>query len=723
MRKLFLLPFVLISLFTNSQTPNLVKDIYPGIKSAFYDAPYGLNHALKPINNGVIFTASPNGTLSQLWYSDGSNSGTYQLDPNLWMYSTLSTDNTDPKYFNGKYYFSASTPTYGTEMYMTDGTTAGTKVLKDIVAGSGSGGGKILNITANKFYYIANDGVTGNELYISDGTTPGTSFLKDMVPGVASPTVQFYNNTNTINDNFYFISTTATEGTELWFTDGTTSGTKLVSDIWPGMGNSVPTINFKRLKGNNNDLFFVANNGINGEELWFSNGSTASLVKDINPGSAGSYYQFLAFENNTLFFLTDDGTTGQELWRSDGTSSGTYLLHDFTPGINAVPYTYKTFNNKFYYYNSGSKAIWETNGTIIGTSSVTIPATNTATLVTANSDMLVFNNVLYFTNHRFPSNLNLWGHDSIFFYKITSGLGSLSNFAIVKNEKNPDGQCNTGYFDSITPNLFRYQYSYFGLTDVRITYFSDGTSINTNQCGYYAWAHTSNDCYEKEILSINNNVIYWGSATISGSRVMYSNFIPSGSAQTINNSITYQICSPVGYFKQQKTHGNKIYFRGNITGMGEELCVTDGTSSGTSLVLDIFPGANSALRPEASTYYICHDEFVSASSGAKFFFLANDGVVGTELWCIGGFTGIEENRLNINFNMYPNPTDNNVNLNLNGSFIGGSIQLFDAIGKLIQTQPIKNISEKIDLNLNSGIYFVKATTKEGISKTEKLIIE
>ena len=84
---------------------------------------------------------------------------------------------------------------------------------------------------------------------------------------------------------------------------------------------------------------------------------------------------------------------------------------------------------------------------------------------------------------------------------------------------------------------------------------------------------------------------------------------------------------------------------------------------------------------------------------------------------------INESALIGNIYTFPNPTKDLVNLNLNEHFIGGSIQLFDAIGKLIQTQAIKNTTEKINLNLNSGIYFIKATTKEGVSKTEKLIIE
>jgi hypothetical protein len=94
-------------------------------------------------------------------------------------------------------------------------------------------------------------------------------------------------------------------------------------------------------------------------------------------------------------------------------------------------------------------------------------------------------------------------------------------------------------------------------------------------------------------------------------------------------------------------------------------------------------------------------------------------IIGSNSCVTGIKTAIQEEMKFV----YPNPTKDITNLNLNEHFIGGTIQLYDAIGKLIQTQQIKNTTEKINLNLNSGIYFVKATTKEGVSKTEKLVIE
>src|SRR5262245_17615654 len=63
------------------------------------------------------------------------------------------------------------------------------------------------------------------------------------------------------------------------------------------------------------------------------------LVKDINPGPASSTPFLFANVNGVLFFAANDGVHGRELWKSDGTAAGTVLVKDIDPGpVSSLPF-------------------------------------------------------------------------------------------------------------------------------------------------------------------------------------------------------------------------------------------------------------------------------------------------------------------------------------------------------------------------------------------------
>jgi trimeric autotransporter adhesin len=118
----------------------------------------------------------------------------------------------------------------------------------------------------------------------------------------------------------------------------------LLSDIHPGSGS-----NPQYLKVVGDQLFFVADDGVNGPELWVSDGTSANMVKNIAPQGTIFTPTNLTEYNGLLYFNANDGASGQELWVSDGTEIGTVMLKDIYPGGDSNP-TRLTISNGLLYF-------------------------------------------------------------------------------------------------------------------------------------------------------------------------------------------------------------------------------------------------------------------------------------------------------------------------------------------------------------------------------------
>jgi ELWxxDGT repeat protein len=175
-------------------------------------------------------------------------------------------------------------------------------------------------------YFAADDGVSGRELWKSNGTSSGTVRVKDIYPGGTTddegrpfPNSSLPRNLTSVNGTLFFTATDAVSGAELWKSDGTSSGTVRVKDIRPGAAGSEPV----RLTNVNGTLFFVADDGVSGHELWKSDGTSSGTVRvaQIAPGASSSFPDWLTDVNGTLYFSAEEFTNGANCGRRMGRQS------------------------------------------------------------------------------------------------------------------------------------------------------------------------------------------------------------------------------------------------------------------------------------------------------------------------------------------------------------------------------------------------------------------
>ena len=327
----------------------------------------------------TLFSAFDETNGRELWVTDGTQSGTSLLkdiagsnssyDDNFYAIYSLTALG------NGKVVFSKYEAATGSELWVTNGTAAGTRLLKDISIQS-----EFTTIGGGKAVFSAFDETNGVELWLTDGTVGGTSLLKDINPGAGrgfgAPGAALG------NGKLVFGANDGISGTELWVTDGTTGGTSLVKDIHPYASQSSAPGNFVAL--GNGKALFTAGNYDHGNALWITDGTGAgtSLVKDIFPGNSVDFYglgsfarSFTAIGGGKAVFAADDRTSGQEPWVTDGTAAGTFRVRDIRPGdFSSSPGHFAVLGNGKVLFSardpSSGFELWVTDGTEAGTALV-----------------------------------------------------------------------------------------------------------------------------------------------------------------------------------------------------------------------------------------------------------------------------------------------------------------------------------------------------------------
>jgi ELWxxDGT repeat protein len=689
-------------LWKSNGTPEgtqLVKDIRPGSNNSISTSAVlsGFTNV-----NGTLFFAATDGTHGmELWKSDGTEQGTMMVKDIAW--GILGSNPRELKNVNGTLYFQANDGVNGAELWKSDGTPQGTVMVKDIRPGSAGSTPSQLAELNGILYFRANDGTHGFELWRSDGTSDGTFMVRDIRPNVgyvgdwSSNPAQLTN----INGYLYFVANDGQLGNELWISDGTSGGTLPVKDIRPGLASS----DIGPLTNVNGTLFFVANDGSSGSELWKSDGTAAGtvLVRDVRPGSTSSFgfisNRILSNIDGILYFVANDGSNGYQLWKSDGSTTGTQRITDIQEGgLVDRPAGLIGFNDKMFF--STNQDIWSSDGTTLGTS-IAIPGITERGFIhdpgfVKLDDFYVFNvndgihgfelwrtdgtteNTFMVTDlnpgpaHGFGfggfglgilnGQIVFLGGDPVTGGELWKTDGTESGTQLVMDIR-PGGSSNPVGFQTWN------EQAYFSADDGihgRELWKTDGTSagtslfkdINPGPAHSYPIprAFTDDTLFLRARDEVYGSELWKTDGTAAGT-VMVKDIRPgSGSSYPFGRAVLNGVLL---FSANDGTHGNELwksdgttqgttllkdiqpggggsspenfvlvnqtlFFSANTASHGRELWMSDGTVEGTVLVKDIWPGPQSANVQHL------------VNINGTLYFSAYDGIHGDELWTSDG---------------------------------------------------------------------------------------
>lgn len=320
---------------------------------------YAVSPSHMTVLNNVLYFNGYDGSDSELWRSDGTPGGTAMLKNISASGSSYPGEagGSSPGFtlYNNELYFPVSNATPEVcGLWKTNGTSGGTVAVKPGTSLEPAGE---IAVCGNFLYFPVSRYVTDHyeyDLWKSNGSAGGTSMIAGMPSFIASSPGRF----TVYNGSLYFSANDGMHGWELWKLDCTTDVGTMVKDISTDpFGDSQEYLTVL-----NGFLYFKATDTVYGAELWRTDGTEGgtTLVKDINPGASGSAISGMTAYKSKLYFSATDGTQGDELWQSDGTAAGTTLLKDINPGPDwSYPYEFTAVNGSLFFTATEGATGWE----------------------------------------------------------------------------------------------------------------------------------------------------------------------------------------------------------------------------------------------------------------------------------------------------------------------------------------------------------------------------
>jgi ELWxxDGT repeat protein len=495
-------------------------------------------------------------------------------------------------------YFAANDGVHGNELWRTDGTAAGTYMVKDTNPNRDGNPTDFVNLNGKLLFVDS-----GIQLWISDGTAAGTHLLRTF--NAADPAQAQLGEATIVGNIAVFAAENTDYNPGVWRTDGTAAGTFSISNV-QALTTFTP---FKAF------AVFAGQDGTNGTQLWRTNGTKAGTFMIENVSSKP--FDFTV-AGNQIFFAANDGTAGVEweVWRTDGTAAGTLKTLAVSaggPGIDGLDFAYQqgysdlftSVGNKVFFagYNvtTNDDPFWVSDGTANGTQMLIDPA-STATLF----GNIVSQGVVYFDAST-PAGSGLWRTDGT-----AGGTNLVSSIYMSAALTTVNGKLIFAFNDGIRSHGNQF-------------WATDGTSAGTimltdffpGSVGTPSFARFGSDVY---FLPNDGADGFWKTdGTVAGTTEL---------AQTIN------FIQPNYFTPEVFATKSTVLFDGSDAQHVLQLWRSYGTAAGASLLKDINTGTIGSLLNGNDTPLV---RFVAMNGTV--YFNTSDPQLGQYLWKTNGAAG------------------------------------------------------------------------------------
>ena len=333
--------------------------------------------------NGLAFF----GDGRQTWRSDGTSVGTVPFDVGVGaMEWNGESDYKAPGYevAGNLLYYGGKTPGLGRELWVTDGTLRGSRLVKDLSRGSDGSNLYEMEAVGSLVYFPS-----GNGLWRSDGTSGGTWPVANFRRGVDLVDQGEGASWLTSAGNGVYFITSGYLGGKLYASNGTGMGSVLLHE--PGLSDGIV---FSTALLPDRSLLFPVKKSNGTCEIWRSNGTTAGTfrVKTIGVSEVWNFGNEGVVIGNYWYFAARGESGDLELWRSNGTGSGTARFavvsgaerswwEGVAPVVDGTIY--------FPVSVSGSDRLWKTDRTQAGTMEVDDRVIHVSGIVLSGEDLFV----------------------------------------------------------------------------------------------------------------------------------------------------------------------------------------------------------------------------------------------------------------------------------------------------------------------------------------------